>query len=155
MCQLVSINALGTETTGAFRFWRPGEVPPSTVAAPPREATRDELKQRLSERDAIPLAVWDGKVRMFGDAFSLEDVGAFQLADFAKRCNVDRRLLKREAARLAKLATGHAAAQALADDYADDEERAFASRLRDFIVGQAARLTGLAGDAAKMGDEFL
>ena len=113
------------------------------------------LKQRLSERDAIPLAVWDGKVRMFGDAFSLEDVGAFQLADFAKRCNVDRRLLKREAARLAKLATGHAAAQALADDYADDEERAFASRLRDFIVGQAARLTGLAGDAAKMGDEFL
>jgi serine/threonine protein kinase HipA of HipAB toxin-antitoxin module len=31
----------------------------------------------------------------YGDAFSLDEVGAFQLADFAKRCKVDRRLLKR------------------------------------------------------------
>ena len=36
------INALGTETTGAFRFWRTGEVPPSIVATSPREVTRDE-----------------------------------------------------------------------------------------------------------------
>ena len=58
------INALGTETTGAFRFWRSGEAPAAIAATPPREVTRDELNQRLSERDAIPLAVWDGKVRM-------------------------------------------------------------------------------------------
>jgi len=58
------INALGTETTGAFRFWRTGEAPPIVAATAPREVTRDELNQRLSERDAIPLAVWDGKVRM-------------------------------------------------------------------------------------------
>ena len=58
------IHALGTETTGAFRFWRPDEVPPSIVATPPREVTRDELNRRLNERDSIPLAVWDGKVRM-------------------------------------------------------------------------------------------
>ena len=62
------INALGAETTGAFRFWRSGEAPPSIAdqrqTAPPREVTRDELDQRLSERDAMPLAVWDGKVRM-------------------------------------------------------------------------------------------
>lgn len=358
------INALGTETTGAFRFWRSGEVPPSIVASPPREVTRDELNQRLSERDAIPLAVWDGKVRMsiagvqdklmvyidrpledggrmflvepplasthilkpqpgrkatphlvvnehfcmslakrmglpaaevsiyrtprpvlvvrrfdrvvleqatgpvvqrlhiidacqasdlplaykyernfgsgeavrniregvsfevlfdrveqtvnkaaarltmlrwalfqflignsdahgknfsffvrrqglepaswydllsvvqypgidhelamaFGDAFSLEEVGAFQLADFAKRCKVDRRLLKREASRLAKLATEHAPTQALANDYADDDERAFAGQLRDFIVSQASRLTALASDASKVKDAYL
>ncbi len=357
------INALGTETTGAFRFWRLGEAPPAIAAAPPREVTRDELNRRLSERDAIPLAVWDGKVRMsiagvqdklmvyldrpldeggrmflvepplasthilkpepdrkvtphlvvnehfcmslakrmglpvadvsiyrtprpvlvvsrfdrlvlekstgpvvqrphiidacqasdlpaaykyernfgsgehvrniregvsfavlfdrveqtvnkaaarltmlrwalfqflignsdahgknfsffvrrqglepapwydlvsvvqypgidhqlamaYGDAFSLDEVGALQLADFAKRCKVDRRLLNREATRLAKLAIEHAPTQALVDDYVDDE-RAFAEHLRDFIVGQAARLTALASDASKIRDEYL
>jgi serine/threonine-protein kinase HipA len=358
------INALGTETTGAFRFWRSGEVPPAAAAAPPREVTREELDQRLSERDAIPLAVWDGKVRMsiagvqdklmvyldrpleeggrmflvepplasthilkpeparattphlvvnehfcmslakrmglpaadvsiyrtprpvlvvsrfdravpkqsdgpvvrrlhiidacqaadlpssykyernfgsgehvrdiregvsfevlfdrveqtvnkaasrltllrwalfqylignsdahgknfsffvrrqgldpapwydlvsvvqypggidheiamaYGDAFSLAEVGAFQLADFAKRCGVDRRLLKREAARLGKLAVEHAASQALVVDYEGDE-RAFAAALRDFVLGQAARLTVLANDAVKVKDDYL
>lgn len=357
------INALGTETTGAFRFWRSDQVPPSIVVTPPREVTRDELNQRLHDRDAIPLAVWDGKVRMsiagvqdklmvyldrpiedggrmylvepplasthilkpepgrsvtphlvvnehfcmslaqrmglpaaavsiyrtprpvlvvsrfdrvvvgaatepvvqrlhiidtcqasdlpatykyernfgsgehvrdiregvsfevlfdraeqtvnkaaarltmlrwalfqflignsdahgknfsffvrrqglepapwydlvsvmqypgvdhelamaYGDAFSFEEVGAFQLADFAKRCKVDRRLLKREASRLAKLATEHAPPQALAHDYVDDE-RAFARQLRDFMVGQASRLTALASEASTIKDKFL
>ncbi|MEO8152501.1 MAG: HipA domain-containing protein [Rhodoglobus sp.] len=358
------INALGTETTGAFRFWPPNEQPPSVAAAPPRLVTREELDQRLTDRAAIPLAVWDGKVRMsiagvqdklmvyldrpldggggiflvepplasthilkpepgrpatphlvvnehfcmslarrmglpaaevsiyrtprpvlvvgrfdrvavqgaegpavqrlhivdacqasdlpasykyernfgsgehvrniregvsfevlfdrveqtvnkaaarltllrwalfqflignsdahgknfsffvrrqglepapwydlvsvvqypdidhelamaWGDAFSLKEVGAFQLADFAQRCKIDRRLLQREATRLAKLANEHAMAQALAGDYAGDEERAFAGQLRDFVMGQAARLTKLAGEAAKIKDAFL
>jgi serine/threonine-protein kinase HipA len=358
------INELGKETTGAFRFWPPDQLPPTVPAQPPREVTRDELNQRLNERDAIPLAVWDGKVRMsiagvqdklmvyldrplddgghmflvepplasthilkpepdrtvtphlvanehfcmslarrmglpaadvsiyrtprpvlvvrrfdrvligqpeapvverlhvidacqasdlpsaykyernfgngeavrniregvsfevlfdrvdqtinkaaarlmmlrwalfqflignsdahgknfsffvhrqglepapwydlvsvvqypgidhelamaFGDAFSLDEVGAFQLADFAKRCGVDRRLLKREALRLAKLATEHAPVQALAKDYLDGDERALVDRLRDFVVAQAARLTALASDAAKISDEYL
>lgn len=362
------ISALGTETTGAFRFWRSDEVPPVVAAQPPREVTREELDRRIAERDQIPLAVWDGKVRMsiagvqdklmvyldrplgdgghvflvepplasthilkpdparlltphlvvnehfcmslarrmklpvaevgiyrtptpvlvvrrfdrvvvpgagdganepsvqrlhiidacqasdlpesykyernlgsgehvrniregvsfemlferveqtvdkavarmtllrwalfqflignsdahgknfsffvrregldpapwydlvslaqypgidhelamaWGDAFSVDEVGAFQLADFAQRCGVDRNLLKREATRLAKLAVEHAPAQALADDYIDDGERAFAAQLRDFVVGQATRLTRLAGEAAKIKAEFL
>jgi serine/threonine-protein kinase HipA len=362
------ISALGTETTGAFRFWRSDEVPPVVSAKPPREVTREELDQRIAERDQIPLAVWDGKLRMsiagmqdklmvyldrplgdggrlflvepplasthilkpdparqvmphrvvnehfcmslarrmklpvaevgiyrtprpvlvvrrfdrvvvpgagdganeptvqrlhiidacqasdlpesykyernlgsgehvrniregvsfemlferveqtvnkavarmtllrwalfqfligncdahgknfsffvrhegldpapwydlvsvvqylgidhglamaWGDAFSLDEVGAFQLADFAQRCGVDRNLLKREAARLAKLAMQHAPAQALVGDYIDDDERAFARQLRDFVVGQAARLTKLADEAAKIKAEFL
>jgi len=362
------ISALGTETTGAFRFWRSDEVPPVVAAKPPREVTREELDQRIAERDQIPLAVWDGKVRMsiagvqdklmvyldrplgdggrlflvepplasthilkpdparqvtphlvvnehfcmslarrmklpvaevgiyrtprpvlvvrrfdrvvvlgvgdganeptvqrlhiidacqasdlpesykyernlgsgehvrniregvsfemlferveqtvnkavarmtllrwalfqfligncdahgknfsffvrregldpapwydlvsvvqypgidhelamaWGDAFSLDEVGPFQLADFAQRCDVDRNLLKREAARLAKLAMEHAPAQALVDDYIDDDERAFAGQLRDFVVGQASRLTKLADEAAKIKAEFL
>ena len=366
------IGALGTETTGAFRFWRSDEEPPAVAAKPPREVTREELDQRIAERDEIALAVWDGKVRMsiagvqdklmvyldrppsdgarlflvepplasthilkpdparqvtphlvvnehfcmslarhmklpvaevgiyrtprpvlvvrrfdrvvvpgdgeaaaqgakeptvqrlhiidacqasdlpesfkyernlgsgeqvrniregvsfemlferveqtvnkavaritllrwalfqflignsdahgknfsffvrregldpapwydlvsvaqypgidhelamaWGDAFSLDEVGAFQLADFARRCGVDRNLLKREAVRLGKLAVEHAAAQALADDYIDDDERAFAGQLRDFVVGQATRLTRLAGEAAKIKTEFL
>ena len=353
------ISALGTETTGAFRFWRSDEVPPTIAVAPPREVTRAELDQRLAERNEMPLAVWDGKVRMsiagvqdklmvyldsalgdggrlflvepplasnhifkpepgrpvtphlvvnehycmslarrmklpvaevniyrtprpvlvvgrfdravvqnvdgprvqrlhiidacqasdlpasykyernfgsseqvrniregvsfevlferveqtvnkavarmtllrwalfqfligncdahgknfsfyvrregldpapwydlvsvvqypgmdhelamaWGDAFSLDEVGAFQLADFAQRCGVDRNLLKREATRLAKLAVEHAPTQALADDYIDDAERAFAGQLRDYVVEQAARLTRLAGEAAKI-----
>lgn len=357
------IHALGAETTGAFRFWRSGEVPPSTVAAPPRHVTREELHQRLSGRDAIPLAVWDGKVRMsiagvqdklmvyldrplneggrmflvepplasthilkpqptraatphlvvnehfcmslakrmglpaadvgiyrtprpvlvvsrfdrvvlqqsdgpfirrlhiidacqaadlpaiykyernfgsgehvrniregvgfevlfarveqtinkaasrltllrwalfqylignsdahgknfsffvrrqglepapwydlvsvvqypgldhdmamaYGDAFSLDEVKAFQLTDFAKRCGIDRRLMKREAARLSKLAAAHAASQALVDDY-EGEERVFAVKLRDYVLGQAARLTALANEAVQLKDEYL
>lgn len=362
------ISALGTETTGAFRFWRSDEVPPVVAAKPPREVKREELDQRIAERDQIPLAVWDGKVRMsiagvqdklmvyldrplgdggrlflvepplasthilkpdparqvtphlvvnehfcmslarrmklpvaevgiyrtprpvlvvrrfdrvvvsgvggganeptvqrlhiidacqasdlpesykyernlgrgehvrniregvsfemlferveqtvnkavarmtllrwalfqfligncdahgknfsffvrragldpapwydlvsvvqypgidhelamaWGDAFSLDELGAFQLADFAQRCGVDRNLLKREAARLAKLAMEHAPAQALVDDYIDDDERAFAGQLRDFVLGQASRLTKLADEAAKIKAEFL
>jgi serine/threonine-protein kinase HipA len=358
------IHALGAETTGAFRFWQAGEEPPSTAATPPREVSRSKLHQRLGERDAVPLAVWDGKVRMsiagvqdklmvyldrpldeggrmflaepplasthilkpdpgraatphlvvnehfcmslarrmglpaadvriyrtprpvlvvrrfdrvvreaatgpvvqrlhiidacqaadlpasykyernfgsgeharniregvsfqvlfgrvahtlnkaaarltllrwalfqylignsdahgknvsffvqrhglepapwydlvsvaqypridhelamaYGDAFLLDEVGAFQLADFAMRCEIDRRLLKREASRLARLAAEQAPLQALAEDYADDDERAFAGQLRDFVVRQAERLATRASDAAKIKDEYL
>lgn len=361
------ISALGTETTGAFRFWRSDETPPTIAAPPPREVTREELDQRLAERDQVPLAIWDGKVRKsiagvqdklmvyidrpiedggrlflvepplasthilkpepgrpvtphlvinehfcmslagrmalpvaavsiyrtprpvlvverfdrvvvnggvqgsaakvqrlhiidacqasdlpssykyernfgsgehvrniregvsfemlferveqtinkavarmtllrwalfqflignadahgknfsffvhrdglapapwydlisvvqypgidhelamaWGDAFSLADVGAFQLADFAQRCGVDKALLKREATRLAKLAAKHAPAQAQADAYVDEAERAFAAQLGDFVVGQAARLTQLADNAARIKAEYL
>jgi serine/threonine-protein kinase HipA len=358
------ITALGTETTGAFRFWPTGEVPPAVAAAPPREITRDELDARVAERDQIPLSVWDGKVRMsiagvqdklmvyvdrplgdggrlflvepplasthilkpepgraatphlvvnehycmtlarrmklpvaevgiyrtprpvlvvgrfdrevvqggegvrvrrlhiidacqasdlpasfkyernlgsgepvrhirdgvsferlfdgvaqtvnkaaarltllrwalfqflvgnsdahgknfsffvgpeglepapwydlvsvvqypaidhelamaWGDAFKLEDVTPFQMAGFAKWCGVDRRLLQREGVRLAKLATEHAPKQAQADDYVDEAERAFTGQLRDFVLGQAARLTRLVTDAVNIKDEHL
>jgi len=357
------INALGTETTGALRFWPSGQTPPAIAAAPPREVKPDELNQRLSARDALPLAVWDGKVRMsiagvqdklmvyldrplaqggpmflvepplasthilkpepdraatphlvvnehfcmslarrmglpaasvsihrtprpvlvvsrfdrlltetasgpvvrrlhiidacqaadlpaackyernfgsgeqvrhiregvsfdllfacvaltvnkaaarltmlrwalfqflignsdahgknfsffvgrqglepapwydlvsvlqypglahelamaYGDAFSFDEVTAFELADFARRCQIDRRLLKREATRLAKLASAQAPLQVAADDYTDDE-RAFAAQMGNFIVAQAARLTKIASDAATVKDEYL
>jgi serine/threonine-protein kinase HipA len=52
------------------------------------------------------------------------------------------------------LATEHAPAVALAGDYLD-EERAFAGRLRDFVVSQASRLTALVIDAAKVKDSYL
>jgi serine/threonine-protein kinase HipA len=91
----------------------------------------------------------------WGDAFSLDEVGAFQLADFAQRCGIDRNLLKREAARLAKLAMAHAPAQAQAGDYINDAERAFAVQLGDFVAAQATRLTQLASEAAKIKPESL
>ncbi|HEY4079193.1 MAG TPA: HipA domain-containing protein [Burkholderiaceae bacterium] len=358
------ISALGTETTGAFRFRPSNEVPPAVAAKPPREVSREELNRRLAERDALPLAVWDGKVRMsiagvqdklmvyldrplrdggrlflvepplasthilkpepdrqttpnlvvnehfcmslarrmklpvadvdiyrtprpvlvvrrfdravvqgateaavqrlhiidacqasdlpasykyernfgggeqvrdiregvsfevlfarveqtvnkaaarltllrwalfqflignsdahgknfsffvhrerlepapwydlvsvvqypaidhelamaWGDAFKLEEVGAFQLADFAQRCGIDRRLLQREATRLAKLAIEQAPVQAAVDDYVNKRERMFAAQLRDFVLAQAARLPKLAAEAVRIKDEFL
>lgn len=91
----------------------------------------------------------------WGDAFTLEDVTAFELAAFAQRCGVDRQLLRREAKRISKLATEHAPLQAQATDYVDDAERAFAGQLRDFVVAQAARLKRLAEDPAKIETEYL
>lgn len=357
------IHALGAETTGAFRFWPAGEAPPAVIAKPPREITREELEQRLNELDAIPLAVWDGKVRMsiagvqdkllvfmdrpldeggrtflvepplasthilkpepgrdrtphlvvnehfcmslarrmglpaaevsiyrtprpvlvvrrfdrlvldtgtdpqvqrlhiidacqaadlpstykyerslgsgesvrdiregvsfpvlfrcveqtlnkaaarltllrwslfqylignsdahgknfsffagrlgleparwydlvsvrqyagidheiamaYGDAFTLEEVTPFELAVFANRCGIDRRLLRREANRLCRLAGEHAPLQALAEDYLV-EEKEFAATLRDFVVNQASKLTELAAAAVQIEDEYL
>jgi len=90
----------------------------------------------------------------YGDAFSLEEVGAFQLADFSKRCGVKRALLNREASRMARLAIERAPLQARVADYLDDE-RAFADRLCDFIIGQASRLNTIANEAAKIKDDLL
>lgn len=90
----------------------------------------------------------------FGDAFTLEEVTPFALADFAARCGIERRLLQREAARLAKLAAGAAAEQAGSAVYMPDE-RAFANRLATFVSRQAERLDRLARDAATVPAKFL
>lgn len=59
------IQALGAETTGAFRFLPQGED--GTRLQPERawrEVTLKELDQRITERDQHPLVEWDGRVRM-------------------------------------------------------------------------------------------
>lgn len=59
------IQALGAETTGAFRFLPQGED--GTRLQPERawrEVTLRELDQRISNRDQHPLVEWDGRVRM-------------------------------------------------------------------------------------------
>ena len=45
----------------------------------------------------------------YGDVFSHAEVSAFALTDFAARCGVDRKLMRREGQRLAKLAIAEAA----------------------------------------------
>lgn len=90
----------------------------------------------------------------FGDVFTFNEVGAFSLADFAKRCGIGRGLLKREASRMEKLIAEHAPLQANVEDYLD-EERAFANQLRDFVTRQASRLTTLAAKAMGIEDEYL
>jgi serine/threonine-protein kinase HipA len=91
----------------------------------------------------------------YGDVFSHAEVSAFALADFAARCGVDRKLMRREGQRLAKLATAEAAAQAQADDYEGDAEQAFVRGIAAFVARQADRLTQLVADAARWKDEYL
>jgi serine/threonine-protein kinase HipA len=81
-------------------------------------------------------------------------VSPYALADFATRCGIDRKLLRREGQRLAKLAEPAAMAQALATEYEQDE-RAFAQGLASFVAKQAKRLTQLVEDAARIKAEYL
>lgn len=85
----------------------------------------------------------------YGDEFSHAEVSAFALADFATRCGVDRKLMRREGQRLAKLAVTAAAAQAQAVDYEGEEERAFIQGIATFVIQQAQRLTLLVADIAR------
>lgn len=91
----------------------------------------------------------------YGDVFDHREVTPFALADFAGRCGIDRQLMRREGQRLAKLAAAQAAAQALADDYQGEGERAFVQGIAAFVALQAARLTQLVADAAGWKDEYL
>jgi serine/threonine-protein kinase HipA len=91
----------------------------------------------------------------YGDVFSHAEVSAFALADFATRCGVDRKLMRREGQRLAKLAATEAAAQAHAADYVGEEERAFVQGIATFVAQQAQRLTKLVADAVRWKDEYL
>jgi serine/threonine-protein kinase HipA len=90
----------------------------------------------------------------FGDAFTLDEVTPFALADFAQRCGVDRKLMRREAQRLA--AAVNTAAVELANSKAyHDDEREFVTRMAVFVGQQAQRLVGLAQEAATIPAEFL
>jgi len=56
------IRELGQETSGALSFFA-GEAALASRTAR-REIRPEELKQRIDEREQIPFAVWDGRVRM-------------------------------------------------------------------------------------------
>jgi serine/threonine-protein kinase HipA len=90
----------------------------------------------------------------FGDAFALDEVTPYALADFAARCGIDRKLLRRDALRLATLVSAAAAELSHSPDYQDDE-RPFIAGLAAFVEAQAKRLAQLAADAATISDEFL
>ncbi|KXW59368.1 HipA domain-containing protein [Ferrovum myxofaciens] len=57
------IRAIGRETTGALSFLPEGEMPgPDNESL--REIKETELRERIAERAQVPLAIWDGKVRL-------------------------------------------------------------------------------------------
>ena len=90
----------------------------------------------------------------FGDALTLDEVTPFALADFAARCGIDRKLMRREAQRLARAVVAAADELVRSTDYREDE-RAFVTQVAAFIGGQAARLASLAREAATIPAGFL
>lgn len=109
--------------------------------------------------DLVSVLQYDGfdteLAMAYGDVFNHAEVSAFALADFAARCGVVRKLMRREGQRLAKLAAAEATAQALSADYAGEAERAFVQGIAAFVARQAERLTQLLADAARWKDEYL
>lgn len=109
--------------------------------------------------DLVSVLQYDGLdtelAMAYGDVFSHAEVSPFALADFAARCGIDRKLMRREGQRLARLAEAAAAAQAEDLAYEGAAERAFVQRIAGFVAEQARRLTQLVADAAVLKDEYL
>lgn len=57
------IRVLGRETAGALSFLPAGQVPQAQNSIR-RKVGHEELQQRIEERNSVPFAVWDGRVRM-------------------------------------------------------------------------------------------
>ena len=89
-----------------------------------------------------------------GDMFDLNRVKAFQWADFAARCGIDRRLLAREMRRMAK-AVRESLPVLLGDPIYAEEERALLNRVQAFILQQAVRLEEIASVVPKVTDADL
>ena len=90
----------------------------------------------------------------YGDVFVHEEVSAFALADFATRCGIDRKLMRREGQRLARLAIQEAALQAESGLYLADE-RSFIQGIAQFVTRQALRLSKLVSDASAIKADYL
>jgi serine/threonine-protein kinase HipA len=109
--------------------------------------------------DMVSVLQYDGLdtelAMAYGDVFRHAELSPFALADFAARCGIDRKLMRREGQRLAKLAEAAAAAQAEDAAYEGAAERAFVQGIAGFVAEQARRLTQLVADAAVLKDEYL
>jgi len=90
----------------------------------------------------------------FGDAFTFDEVTPFALADFATRCGIDRKLMRREAERLSN-AAGAAAVELAGSNTYQDDERAFVAQIAVFVGRQAQRLAALAREAAAISAALL
>lgn len=108
--------------------------------------------------DLVSVLQYDGfdteLAMAYGDVFAHKEVTAFALADFATRCGIDRKLMRREGQRLAKLAIQAAAQQAESDLYLADE-RPFIQGIAHFVTQQALRLSKLVSDAAAIKAGYL
>ena len=90
----------------------------------------------------------------FGDVFDIHDIKAFAMADFATRVGIDRRLMQREAQRMANATRQHAAALAANGPYLDSE-RTFAQGLAQYVLGQAQWLEATAAEAVRIKGDYL
>lgn len=90
----------------------------------------------------------------YGDAFLLEEVGAFQMVAFAKRIGMRTALLSREMVRMAQAAKKLAPELVQAAVYID-EERDLVGQVSNFVCAQADRLLALARDVPKVNPDLL
>lgn len=85
----------------------------------------------------------------YGDEFLLDDVSAFNWADFAQATDTPRTLLTREMRRMGKAAAVAAARQA-SDEIYIGEEKAFVSHIVSFVQEQARKLVDMAAHTMKV-----
>ena len=108
--------------------------------------------------DLISVLQYDGfdteLAMAYGDVFVHEEVSAFALADFATRCGINRKLMRREGQRLARLAIQEAALQAESGLYLADEQ-SFIQGIAQFVTRQALRLSKLVSDASAIKADYL
>jgi serine/threonine-protein kinase HipA len=119
------------------------------------------------ERDGLAPAPWYDLVSVvqypgishelamaFGDVFDLEQVKGYAFADFAQRCSIPRTLLHREAVKVANSAISHAQAVASGDEFTD-EEKAFVTKISQFVQRQSEFLKIYTKEALKISTNFL
>lgn len=85
----------------------------------------------------------------FGDCFMLNELTPYEFAHFAHLCAVDRRLLVREAVRMAAILPAAATYVLNASPYTPDE-RAFAQNIAAYAQAQSQRLQSIARAAAAL-----
>jgi serine/threonine-protein kinase HipA len=90
----------------------------------------------------------------YGDAFMLEEVTPYALADFAHRTKTPPATLAREITRMADGVLKFAPAQAASEVYVGDE-RAHVQRISDFVCAQANRLRAMAREVPKVDPNLL
>lgn len=105
--------------------------------------------------DLVSVCVYDaGSIHhelamAYGDAFQIDEITPYSLADFAYRTGTPRQQLMREIRTLATAAMKLAPELANAEGYVGDE-RELVHRIAGFIVAQGERLLRLAPDIAKI-----
>lgn len=90
----------------------------------------------------------------YGDTFVAEDVGAFDLADFAKRTNIPPRVVSREFIRLASKAKDVAPILAESDHYVK-AERDLVRSVAAFVVASANRFLAIAPQIPEVDADLL
>jgi len=88
-----------------------------------------------------------------GDAFTFEDALAFQWADFAHQCRINKTLLAREMRRMATATIK--AVTILPDDTFTSEEQVLIFKVRNFILSQCDKLLQVASRLRDIKEDFL
>lgn len=90
----------------------------------------------------------------FGDEFNLDKIAAFSLADFAKRCGIERQLLVRECRRLRDGVQTHVMDLVVGGPYEESELR-LVQQIAEFALSQSDRLAAISLEARGVSPDLL